>query len=102
MAVVLEVEKWRPYLLGRYFIIKIDHFSLKNSMQQKLTIVFQSKWLQKLMDYDYEIQCKLGKKNLVANGLSRLYGMQLLALTLNTINFNLMTAIKASWTEDPF
>ena len=29
MAVVLAVEKWSPYLLGRHFIIKTDHFSLK-------------------------------------------------------------------------
>jgi len=29
MVVVLGVEKWRPYLLGRRFVIKTDHFSLK-------------------------------------------------------------------------
>ena len=40
MVMVLAAEKWRPYLLGRYFIIKTDHFSLKYLMEQKLTIVF--------------------------------------------------------------
>jgi len=62
MAVVLAVEKWRPYLLGRHFIIKTDHFSLKFLMEQKRTTIIQSKltmrynisrgrkmWLQ--MDY---------------------------------------------------
>jgi len=33
MAVVLVVEKWRCYLLGRHFIIKTDHFSLKYLME---------------------------------------------------------------------
>jgi len=33
MAIVLAVEKWRPYLLGRHFIIRIDHFSLNYIME---------------------------------------------------------------------
>ena len=33
MAVVKAVEKWRPYLLGKHFIIKIDNFSLKYLME---------------------------------------------------------------------
>jgi len=65
MAVVLAVEKWRPYLLGRHFIIKTDHFSLKYLLEQKWTSAFQNKWLPKLLGYDYEIQYKQGKENLV-------------------------------------
>jgi len=60
-------------------------------MEQKFATVFQSKWLPKLMGYDYEIQYKQGKENLVADGLSRLYGSS-----------DLMIAIKASWSQDPF
>ena len=101
MAVVLAVEHWRPYLLGRHFIIKTDHFSLKYLLGQKLTTVFQSKWLPKLMGYDYEIHFRQGKENLVADGLSRLYGMQLLTFTLSSITSELMTAIKTTWLQDP-
>jgi len=54
------------------------------------------------MGYDYEIQYRQGKENLVADGLSRLYGMQLLPLTLSSISSDLMASIKASWTQDPF
>ena len=69
---VKAVEKLRPYLLGRHFIIKTDHFSLKYLMEQKISTSFQGKWLPKLLGYDYEICYKQGKQNVVADGLSRL------------------------------
>jgi len=71
MTVVLAVEKWRPYLLDRHFVIKTDHFSLKYLIEQKITSAFQRKWLSKLMGYDYEDCYKKGKENVVVNGLSR-------------------------------
>ena len=40
LAMVLAVEKWRPYLLGKHFIIKTDHFSLKYLVQQKIITPF--------------------------------------------------------------
>ena len=71
MAVVLAVEKWRPYLLGRYFFIKTNHYSLKYLMEQKIATAFQSKWLSKLMGHDYEVSYRKGKANVVADALSR-------------------------------
>jgi len=55
MAVLMAVERWRPYLLGRHFIIRSDYFSLKYIMEQKITTLFQSKCLPKLMGFDYEV-----------------------------------------------
>jgi len=101
MALVLAVEKWRPYLLGRHFIIKTDHFSLKFLLGQKITTVFQSKWLPKLMGYDYEIQFRQGKENLAADGLSRVFSARLLTMALSTISSTLFDSIKASWAQDP-
>jgi len=71
-------------------------------MKQKLTIAFQSKWLPKLVGFDYEIQYKQGKENLVADGPSRLYGLQLLASTLSSLSSDLIAAIRASWSQDTF
>jgi len=102
MDLVLAVEKWRPYLLSRHFIIKTDHFSLKFLLGQKITTVFQSKWLPKLMGYDYEIQFRQGKENKAADGLSRLFSAQLLTIALSTISSTLLDSIKASWTQDPY
>ena len=63
MVVVLAVEKWRPYLLGRHFVLKTDHFSLKYLLEQKITTAFQGKWLSKLMGFDYEI-CYRGTRRM--------------------------------------
>lgn len=41
-------------------------------MEQKLTTLIQQKWLSKMLGFDYMIENKKGKDNLVANALSRL------------------------------
>lgn len=33
LALVVAVKKWRPYLLGRPFVIKIDDHSLKYMLE---------------------------------------------------------------------
>jgi len=100
MAVVLIVEKWRPYLLGRHFAIKTEHFSLKYSMEQKITTEFQSKWLSKLMGFDYEICYKKGKENVVADSLSRIPAAQIVAMTVSSVSSELLWSVKQSWEAD--
>jgi hypothetical protein len=41
MAVVLAIQHWRPYLLGRKFIVSTDQKSLKELMQQKIVTAEQ-------------------------------------------------------------
>nr|GFA03576.1 putative mitochondrial protein [Tanacetum cinerariifolium] len=62
LAAVAALDKWKGYLLDRYFKIKTDHFSLKYLLNQKITTPFQFKWLPKLLGYDYEIMYKKGRK----------------------------------------
>ena len=100
LAVVLAVEKWRPSLLGRHFIIRTDHFSLKYLMEQKITTPFQSKWLPRLMGFDYEICYKQGKDNVAADSLSRVSSAQLLSITISSLQTDLLDRIKGSWTDD--
>lgn len=35
-TLVTAVVKWRPYLLGRTFVVKTDHQSLKHSIDQRI------------------------------------------------------------------
>lgn len=71
MALVFAVQKWRPYLLGRKFVVRTDQRSLRHLWEQKITTTAQEKWLVKLMGYDFTIEYKKGKENLVADALSR-------------------------------
>ncbi|GJZ88096.1 transposon ty3-G gag-pol polyprotein [Tanacetum coccineum] len=60
LAVVKAVRKWRHYLLGRPFVVKTDHMSLKYLLEQRLTTLAQAQWLPKLLGYDYKIEYKKG------------------------------------------
>ncbi|GJX89121.1 putative mitochondrial protein [Tanacetum coccineum] len=87
LAVLLALEKWRGYLMDRHFKIKTDHFSLKYLLDQRLTTPSQTKWLPKLLGFDYEISYKKGNDNVAADALSRVNGgAELCALVLSTIS----------------
>lgn len=63
------VLKWRPYLLGQFFIVKIDQQALKFLLEQKIGTDSQQIWLTKLMGYNFKIEYMKGKENMVADGL---------------------------------
>jgi hypothetical protein len=70
LALVLAVQKWRPYLMGQQFIVRTDHKSLKYLWEQRIISIAQQRWLTKLMGYDFIIEYKRGNENLVADALS--------------------------------
>ncbi|GKA00791.1 retrotransposon-related protein [Tanacetum coccineum] len=72
LAVVMALQKWRGYLLDRDFKIKTDHFSLKYMLDQRITTPFQSKWLPKLLGFDYEFEYMKGKDNTIIDALLRI------------------------------
>lgn len=82
MAVVLAIQHWRPYLLGRKFVVSTDQKSLKQLLQQRVVNADQQNWAAKLLGYDFEIVYKQGRLNRGADALSRINE----GLELNTIN----------------
>lgn len=71
LTILLAVQKWRPYLLGRKFIIRTDQRSLKFLLDQRFRQESQHPWLLKLSGFDYVVEYKKGVKNKVADALSR-------------------------------
>ena len=71
LALVVVVKKWRPYLLSRPFVIKIDHQSLKYLLEQRVGTPAQQKWITKLLGYAFIVEYKHGEEYLVVDALSR-------------------------------
>ena len=71
MAIVLAVQKWRRYLIGRHFFIWTDQKSLKFIMEQREIGTEYQKWAYKLLGYDFEIKYKPGSTNGATDAFSR-------------------------------
>jgi hypothetical protein len=66
IGLVHAVRHWWPYLWGRCFLIKTDHYSLKYLLDQRLATIPQHHWVEKLLGFDFSIEY-----NVVADTLSR-------------------------------
>ncbi|GAU40484.1 hypothetical protein TSUD_286390 [Trifolium subterraneum] len=80
MAVVLAIQHWRPYLLGRRFSVSTDQKSLKQLLQQRIATAEQQNWIAKLLGYDFDIVYKQGKMNQGADALSRIHEGEIKAM----------------------
>jgi hypothetical protein len=70
-AIVHALRKWRHYFMGRRFELRTDHNSLKYLFDQPTLNVRQSRWLEFLNEYDFDIKHIKGKENKVADALNK-------------------------------
>ena len=71
IGLLLAIRHWRPYLWGRRFLVRTDHFSLKFLLDQRLATIPQHHWVGKLLGFDFSVEYKAGNTNTVADALSR-------------------------------
>jgi hypothetical protein len=71
IRLVQAVRHWRAYLWGCSFVVKANHYSLKNLLDQRLATIPQHQWVSKLMGFDFVVEYKPGANNTVDDALSR-------------------------------
>jgi RNase H-like domain found in reverse transcriptase/Reverse transcriptase (RNA-dependent DNA polymerase)/Integrase zinc binding domain/Retroviral aspartyl protease/Integrase core domain/Chromo (CHRromatin Organisation MOdifier) domain len=73
LAIIHSLSTWRHYLHGAQFTVRVmtDHKSLQHFKTQPQLSARQTRWLDVIADYDFEIEYIEGKTNVVADGLSR-------------------------------
>jgi hypothetical protein len=71
LAVVYLVKYFRPYLLGRKFLIRTDHSALTWLRKTPEPIGQQARWCEILEEFDFDIHHRPGKVHGNADALSR-------------------------------
>jgi hypothetical protein len=60
-AMVHALKMWRNYLLGRIFVLMIDHCGLRYLFDQPKLNARQARWMDLLSEFDFEIKHIKGK-----------------------------------------
>ena len=68
------MRHWRPYLWGRTFVVRTDHYALKYMLDQRLSTIPQHQWISKLFGFDFRVEYHPGRLNTVVDARSRCDG----------------------------
>ena len=70
-TVIHGLHTWRHYLLGSKFVIKTNNVATSYFQTQKKLTPKQARWQDFLPEFDYVMEYKSRRANLVAYALSR-------------------------------
>jgi hypothetical protein len=101
IGLVQAVRHWRPYLWGRQFSVKTDHYALKFMLDQRLSTIPQHQWISKLFGYDFTVEYRPGRLNTVADALSRRDTEELSIHSISTPSFQLYSDINNTISSAP-
>jgi hypothetical protein len=101
IGLVQAVRHWRPYLWGHSFIVRMDHYSLKYLLDQRLATIPQHHWVGKLLGFDFSVEYKPGAANSVADALSRWDTEDGALLAISGPCFDFIDRLHQAQLEDP-
>jgi hypothetical protein len=70
-TIMHDLKMWRHYLMGRKFVLMIDHCGLRHLFDQPKLNARQARWMDLLSEFDFKIKHIKGKENKVVDALSR-------------------------------
>ncbi|WVZ77022.1 hypothetical protein U9M48_024925 [Paspalum notatum var. saurae] len=101
IGLVQAVRHWRPYLWGRHFIVRTDHYSLKYLLDQRLATIPQHHWVGKLLGFDFSVEYRSGATNVVADALSRCDTEEGELLAISAPRFDFISRLRHAQALDP-
>lgn len=107
LGVVAAMKAWRLELLGVKFKVLTDHDTLRHFKTQQTLSKRQSRWMEVLADYDYELAYIPGKKNAVADAMSR-YSfasepvMAVCGISTTSLSNEFLQRVREGYQEDAF
>ncbi|WVZ92756.1 hypothetical protein U9M48_038799 [Paspalum notatum var. saurae] len=101
IGLVQAVRHWRPYLWGRSFQVKTDHYSLKFLLDQRLATIPQHHWVSKLLGFDFSVEYRPGRNNIVADALSRRDAEASTAMEISGPRFDIVRDLQRAATTEP-
>ena len=81
LAILHAFAKWHHYLYGSKIKVKTDHRTLKYFLTQPNLSMKQKRWLATVQSYDFDIEYRKEKENVVADALSRMWSCKLSAIS---------------------
>ena len=73
LAVVLAVTHWRPYIWGHRFVFVTNHSALRYMYSMQDTYNMLTRWAIALQSYNFTVEHKSRKLNIIPDTLSRLF-----------------------------
>jgi hypothetical protein len=101
VSIVNALKMCRQYLLGRRFVLMIDHCGLRHLFDQPKLNARQARWMAFLSEFDFEIKHIKGKENRVVDALSISIKIIHLA-TVSTHETNVRERIRNAQETDVF
>lgn len=71
LAIVHFLKTFRPYLLGRKFLLRTDHSALQWLWKTPLPIGQQARWLNAIEEFEFDVKHRAGSAHLNADAMSR-------------------------------
>jgi hypothetical protein len=103
MLAILEATRlWRPYLAYEHFLVYTDHAPLTRLFKQKELAPRQTRWINRLSQFDFNIVYKPGKTNIVADALSRRTPGQLNMITRKRNTESFFDRVRNGYDSDDY
>ncbi|GBG74708.1 hypothetical protein CBR_g19113 [Chara braunii] len=101
-AVYKALTHWRHYLLGRFFILRTDHQTLRWMRTQPVLCDALKHWIEVIEQYDFDPQYLKGEYNKVADALSRRPDFSGALITEFDLTDNVTQFLVEAYREDQF